>query len=519
MDHNDKRNTKNVPLGTFNEEGQPAGHDASLAGEDKTADARDIPPESTLHEANFDAVLARDAEATQVELETAEHTPILFGRAPAPPGRQRVPTLLGVPMVDLPEGRIEQARQKPAAGPAPLPPLPPLPNDAAEPTDTNKSIHNAIAEMLDDQLAVAVELDDDEDTADLPIAVRDSEITQVHDASAARAARTAAESDLNGSASGLPLLIPSQYASQSRDRAQALPPAAAAANDSPLERARAAAAVAPAAAAAATARAAVPAAASIPPTQGASSLAPREVARRIQPAPIPGTQKESQSRVGWLLVAAVGLVAAGGWLFTAGSFNRQTVSQAPAPPNPQSAAASQPMAALPETMRAQEPPPSAAPELTAAPDVYGATQGTPSNGSPVTAAQNGQSATGDAQAPKPGLVGKGRSLTATSRSPRVKQPKAASQDIPGDLPETPSRGDVVKRLEGVRSSVRACAAGRSGVADLDISVAQTGVVTRVLVGGDFAGTTEGSCIARAVREARFGTFKQERFRVLFPYAI
>jgi hypothetical protein len=44
-------------------------------------------------------------------------------------------------------------------------------------------------------------------------------------------------------------------------------------------------------------------------------------------------------------------------------------------------------------------------------------------------------------------------------------------------------------------------------------------VTHVLVGGDFAGTTEGSCIARAVRGARFPAFKQERFRILYPYAL
>jgi hypothetical protein len=74
-------------------------------------------------------------------------------------------------------------------------------------------------------------------------------------------------------------------------------------------------------------------------------------------------------------------------------------------------------------------------------------------------------------------------------------------------------------LESVRSSVQACAAGRSGVADLDITIAHTGIVMHVLVGGDFAGTTEGSCIARAVRQARFPQFKQERFRLLYPYAI
>jgi hypothetical protein len=109
-------------------------------------------------------------------------------------------------------------------------------------------------------------------------------------------------------------------------------------------------------------------------------------------------------------------------------------------------------------------------------------------------------------------------LTATTRSLRTKTPPAPKL-VPDAIAETPTRGEVVQRLESVRSSVRACAAGLSGVADLDITIAHSGVVTHVLVGGDFAGTTQGSCIARAVREARFPSFKQERFRLLYPYAI
>jgi hypothetical protein len=111
-------------------------------------------------------------------------------------------------------------------------------------------------------------------------------------------------------------------------------------------------------------------------------------------------------------------------------------------------------------------------------------------------------------------------IAATGRTLR-KRPAAAPKLVPiktGPL-ETPSRADVLQRMESVRPAVRACAAGRSGVADLDVTVAHSGVVTHVLVGGDFAGTTQGSCIARAVREARFPSFKQDRFRVLFPYSI
>jgi hypothetical protein len=114
-------------------------------------------------------------------------------------------------------------------------------------------------------------------------------------------------------------------------------------------------------------------------------------------------------------------------------------------------------------------------------------------------------------------------LTATMRGERVRRGakgKAAPAPAPtGESPQGPTRSEVISRLESVRPAVNACAAGRSGVADLDITIAHTGVVMHVLVGGDFAGTAEGSCIARAVRGARFQSFKQERFRLLYPYAI
>jgi hypothetical protein len=88
-----------------------------------------------------------------------------------------------------------------------------------------------------------------------------------------------------------------------------------------------------------------------------------------------------------------------------------------------------------------------------------------------------------------------------------------------NLPETPSRDDVLARLEALRSSVKACAGDRSGVADLDVTIAGTGIITNVQVTGDFAGTPEGSCIARTVRQARFPRFAKDRFRLLYPYSL
>jgi hypothetical protein len=221
------------------------------------------------------------------------------------------------------------------------------------------------------------------------------------------------------------------------------------------------------------------------PPASLSSLAPRETTRRAK------SERDAAPGIGFLWVAAMALIAVGGWYFTAGSFSRANTASPP-----QAAAAQPPAPARNDSPMA--PPPAAPAVVTQAPAVV-AQAPTP----PPTAA------------PKPS--GK-RMLTATTRSLRTKTPPAPKL-VPDAIAETPTRGEVVQRLESVRSSVRACAAGLSGVADLDITIAHSGVVTHVLVGGDFAGTTQGSCIARAVREARFPSFKQERFRLLYPYAI
>ena len=99
-----------------------------------------------------------------------------------------------------------------------------------------------------------------------------------------------------------------------------------------------------------------------------------------------------------------------------------------------------------------------------------------------------------------------------------RKPKAAPID-PATLPEIPERSGVISELEGLRSAMTQCAGGRRGVAELDLRIANTGRIAHAVVGGDFAGTPEGSCIARAVRRARFGPFRKARFRIIYPYKL
>jgi hypothetical protein len=87
-----------------------------------------------------------------------------------------------------------------------------------------------------------------------------------------------------------------------------------------------------------------------------------------------------------------------------------------------------------------------------------------------------------------------------------------------NLPRTPSRDQVLKALRGVQPAVSACAKGRrGGMAIADIVVGSSGRVKSVRVskvGGPVA-----SCIARAVRRARFPKFADRTFSVKFPFKL
>lgn len=243
-----------------------------------------------------------------------------------------------------------------------------------------------------------------------------------------------------------------------------------------------------------------------------NSLSPREISK---PDARARNNEAASGRFGALLVAAVMLLATGAWFMTAGTFRRATLSSAEST----TAAATQPAAEKTEKAQAPAEAPKAAEVAATAPATPAPATPAPATPAPATTAQAPSS--DDTAAPGAGLKNK-PALTAAVRGERVRRSskaKAAAPAPTGDLPQGPTRSEVVTRLESVRPAVQACAAGRSGVADLDVTIAHTGVVMHVLVGGDFAGTTEGSCIARAVRGARFPAFKQERFRLLYPYAI
>jgi hypothetical protein len=87
-----------------------------------------------------------------------------------------------------------------------------------------------------------------------------------------------------------------------------------------------------------------------------------------------------------------------------------------------------------------------------------------------------------------------------------------------NLPDKPSRDDVLSAMNGVKDEVATCAKGQSGVAFVNVTVAgKTGRVTNAQVSG-ITGPA-GSCIAKAVRKAKFQQFKSSQFMIKYPFRL
>jgi hypothetical protein len=84
--------------------------------------------------------------------------------------------------------------------------------------------------------------------------------------------------------------------------------------------------------------------------------------------------------------------------------------------------------------------------------------------------------------------------------------------------EKPSRAQVIAAMTRVQPAVRACLPGGHGMVTADISIlGRTGHVTTAQISGQIGKV--GSCVARAVRKARFPTFKAESITVRYPMAL
>ena len=255
-----------------------------------------------------------------------------------------------------------------------------------------------------------------------------------------------------------------------------------------------------------------------------ASLAPAEIERQAQ-------ARDASAGIGFLLVAVMVVLGGGGWLLTQGQYQRaqrfieantkpeikekrkeqaaaKAVQQEPSEaPVPQAQPAAQPESESEPGSEAQQPPAkvSRVQVKSQRPDGAQAKSAAPAKGKRPVLKITPEAKS--KQAAKPGA------------SPQQPAPSVGAEPPAAELPDTPSRDAVVGALAAVQRKVAACKTTHGGVAEVEITVQNNGVVTHAVVSGDFAGTPEGSCVARAVREARFPPFQQPRFRVVYPFAL
>jgi hypothetical protein len=148
--------------------------------------------------------------------------------------------------------------------------------------------------------------------------------------------------------------------------------------------------------------------------------------------------------------------------------------------------------------------------------------------------------------PAPAMIGptlpaRDESIVPVSRTRRVREQRAFASAEPGPsevappvpvkapvavkaagsdpLPEHPSRDQVASSLDAVAGQLQKCVGDRHGVAEVTVTVRPAGFVSYAVVSGEYAGTSEGSCIARAVRAAKFPAFTDPTLRVTYPFQL
>jgi hypothetical protein len=249
-----------------------------------------------------------------------------------------------------------------------------------------------------------------------------------------------------------------------------------------------------------------------------SSVAPAEVVRRPR-------RDDSQTALGLLAVAVFALLFVGGWYATRGGYAPSRPAAAAAAPAPATVAPSGPsdLTPAPAAALTTPEPPASAPPAAAVPE---AAKVAPSTDEAATkrAAARARSTTKPAADPSPPEPA---AEVDEEEEEEGAEPAEGEQDVltvkpqidPESLPDIPGREEVRAALEPLRPAIAECSRGARGVAQLDITVSSSGAVSHAVVGGDFAGTAEGSCIARAARGAQFTPFKKPRFRVIYPFSL
>ncbi len=148
-------------------------------------------------------------------------------------------------------------------------------------------------------------------------------------------------------------------------------------------------------------------------------------------------------------------------------------------------------------------------EGTTAVDVSAAAQANAPAEAPAVGAGTAETTT--TAAPEPG------DLESASGSRRAGSRGEKSATRTEKLVDKPSRAQVLAAMAGVQPAVRACFEGARGTVTADMTIlGRTGRVTTAQISGQSGPV--GSCVARAVRRARFPKFTTESISIRYPMA-
>lgn len=112
-------------------------------------------------------------------------------------------------------------------------------------------------------------------------------------------------------------------------------------------------------------------------------------------------------------------------------------------------------------------------------------------------------------------------LSGSLSKPRKNASAKKAQPSPSagsNTSKTLTRSDVQSGMNGVASRVKACGQGKTGTVTLKVVIGRTGRVMSANPTGPYAGTTVGSCAARAVRGAKFPV-TDSNLTVRYPFKL
>lgn len=118
------------------------------------------------------------------------------------------------------------------------------------------------------------------------------------------------------------------------------------------------------------------------------------------------------------------------------------------------------------------------------------------------------------RAHKPRAASTPAAATEPSAQRQGAEPSAA---VAAQLPVQPTRAEVRASMESMRGALQSCAGGAHGEILSKLTVSADGRVMHSLIQGAFVGTPQGSCMARALRGAKFPPFSGPSLNVGYPY--